>query len=133
MSHLTLSVSQLTRVSVTANETLIDMVRRLCVTHYRDSVSELTRISVLQLTVTVNKTLGVIINKTVSDAIYNLRLSVLQLIILSVRLRRSLGVTVHQDSVSQLRRLSVTQQITTLSAAVNTILGVTVNKTQCHS
>ena len=132
MSHLTLSVSQLTRVSVTANETLIDMVRRLCVTHYRDSVSELTRISVLQLTVTV-KTLGVIINKTVSDAIYNLRLSVLQLIILSVRLRRSLGVTVHQDSVSQLRRLSVTQQFTTLSAAVNTILGVTVNKTQCHS
>ena len=133
MSHLTLSVSQLTRVSVTANETLNDMVRRLCVTHYRDSVSELTRISVLQLTVTVNKTLGVIINKTVSDAIYNLRLSVLQLIILSVRLRRSLGVTVHQDSVSQLRRLSVTQQFTTLSAAVNTILGVTVNKTQCHS
>ena len=126
-------MSQLTRVSVTANETLIDMVRRLCVTHYRDSVSELTRISVLQLTVTVNKTLGVIINKTVSDAIYNLRLSVLQLIILSVRLRRSLGVTVHQDSVSQLRRLSVTQQFTTLSAAVNTILGVTVNKTQCHS
>ena len=96
-------------------------------------MSELTRISVLQLTVTVNKTLGVIINKTVSDAIYNLRLSVLQLIILSVRLRRSLGVTVHQDSVSQLRRLSVTQQFTTLSAAVNTILGVTVNKTQCHS
>ena len=133
MSHLILSVSQLTRVSVTANETLNDMVRRLCVTHYRDSVSELTRISVLQLTVTVNKTLGVIINKTVSDAIYNLRLSVLQLIILSVRLRRSLCVTVHQDSVSQLRRLSVTQQFTTLSAAVNTILGVTVNKTQCHS
>ena len=86
-------------------------------------MSELTRISVLQLTVTVKKTLGVTINKIVSDAIYNLRLSVLQLIILSVRLR-SLGVTVHQDSVSQLRRLSVTQQFTTLSAAVNTILGV---------